>query len=105
MFTGAGDSRRVRRQIGLTNEPIILSSGHVIPLRNRVPLVRALPRILEHVPEARVVVVGEVFDREFLKVAADLGVDDRVIPVGRVPHEDVPDWIAAATVEAHVAPW
>lgn len=102
MFTGAGDSRRVRRQIGLADEPIILSLGHVIPLRNRVPLVRALPRILKHVPDARVVVVGEVFDREFLHVAADLGVDDRVIPVGRVPHEDVPDWIAAATVEAHV---
>jgi glycosyltransferase involved in cell wall biosynthesis len=102
MFTGKGDGYRVRNQIGLGNEPIILSLGHVIPLRSRVPLVRALPAILEHVPDARVVVVGEVFDREFLHVAERLNVRDRVVPVGRVPHDDVPDWLAAATVEAHV---
>ena len=102
MFAGQGDAHRVRTQIGLENEPIILSLGHVIPLRSRVPLVRALPRILEHIPDARVVVIGEVFDREFLHVAEHLNVRDRVVPVGRVPHEDVPDWLAAATVEAHV---
>jgi 1,2-diacylglycerol 3-alpha-glucosyltransferase len=100
MFAG-GDGARVRTLLGLPTEPIILSVGHVIPLRNRLPLVRALPEILRSAPEVRVVVVGEVYHREFLDLAESLGVAEHVVTVGRIPHEEMPDWVAAATVEAH----
>jgi glycosyltransferase involved in cell wall biosynthesis len=98
--TGDGDG--VRRQFGLgLDDPIILSFGHVIPIRSRVPLIQALPRIVERFPEVRVLVVGEVYYDEFQRLAEKLGVVDHVVVTGRVPHAEVPDYLAAATVESH----
>jgi len=99
-FAG-GDGDRVRREHELGDAPVVLSLGHVIPIRSRVPLVEALPYLVKALPEVRVVVVGEVYDTRFLRVAADLGVDDHLVVVGRVPHERVADYLAAADVECH----
>jgi glycosyltransferase involved in cell wall biosynthesis len=96
-----GDGERVRRQLGLGDRPIILSFGHVIPIRSRVPLIQALPRIVERFPDVRVLVVGEVYYDEFQRLAERLGVADNVVVTGRVPHVEVPDYLAAATVESH----
>ena len=96
-----GDGDRVRKQLGLGDRPIILSFGHVIPIRSRVPLIQALPRIAEQFPDVRVLVVGEVYYDEFQRLACELGVADHVIVTGRVPHAEVPDYLAAATVESH----
>jgi glycosyltransferase involved in cell wall biosynthesis len=96
-----GDASGPRRDHGLDDRPVVLSFGHVIPIRNRVPLIRALPALLERVPDVRVVVVGEVYDDEYRRVADELGVSDHVVTVGRVEHRLVPDYLAAATVECH----
>jgi 1,2-diacylglycerol 3-alpha-glucosyltransferase len=96
-----GDGGLVRRQLGLGSRPIILSFGHVIPIRSRVPLIQALPYIVEQFPDVRVVVVGEVYYDEFQRLAEKLGVSEHVLVIGRVPHAEVPDYLAAATVESH----
>jgi glycosyltransferase involved in cell wall biosynthesis len=96
-----GDGERVRRQLGLGDRPIILSFGHVIPIRSRVPLIQALPQIVAQFPDVRVLVVGEVYYDEFQRLAEQLGVADHVVVTGRVPHVEVPDYLAAATVESH----
>jgi glycosyltransferase involved in cell wall biosynthesis len=96
-----GDGERVRRQHALGSGPVILSFGHVIPIRSRVPLIRALPNIVERFPDVKVLVVGEVYFDEFLRVAEELGVADHVLTTGRVAHAEVPDYLAAATVESH----
>lgn len=99
---GTGDGDRVRRRLGLgLDRPVILSFGHVIPIRSRVPLIQALPRIVEQFPDVRVLVVGEVYYDEFLRLAKELGVADHIVVIGRVPHVEVPDYLAAATVESH----
>ena len=96
-----GDAGRVRRQLGLGDRPIILSFGHVIPIRSRVPLIQALPLIVEKFPDVCVLVVGEVYYDEFQRLAEQLGVSDHVLVIGRVPHAEVTDYLAAATVESH----
>jgi glycosyltransferase involved in cell wall biosynthesis len=96
-----GDGQRVRDVHRLGDDPVILSFGHVIPIRSRVPLIRALPFVVEEFPTVRVVVVGEVYHTEFQEVAEQLGVADRLVVVGRVPHQEVPDFLAAADVESH----
>ncbi|HEX2781964.1 MAG TPA: glycosyltransferase family 4 protein [Ilumatobacteraceae bacterium] len=99
---GTGDGDRVRRRLGLgLDRPVILSFGHVIPIRSRVPLIQALPRIAKRFPDVRVLVVGEVYYDEFQRLAEELGVADHVVVTGRVPHVEVPDYLAAATVESH----
>jgi glycosyltransferase involved in cell wall biosynthesis len=100
-FGGEGDGARVRELWGLGDRPIILSLGHVIPLRDRVALVEALPGVLRSFPDAVVVVVGNVHYRAFLDTAEELGVTDHILCVGAVPKEEVIDYLAAAQVEAH----
>jgi 1,2-diacylglycerol 3-alpha-glucosyltransferase len=94
--TGAG--RVVRDRFGLADAPVILSLGHVIPIRSRVPLIRALPYIAAEFPDVKVLIVGEVYDDEFRRAAAELGVLEHVVEAGPVAHADVPDYFAAATV-------
>ncbi|MCD9623371.1 glycosyltransferase family 4 protein [Rhabdothermincola salaria] len=96
-----GDGATVRDRLGIGDRPTILSLGHVIPLRDRLALVEAMPRILEKVPDVAVVVVGHVYDDRFERRAKELGVDGSLIVTGAVPKHEVPDFAAAADVEAH----
>ena len=42
-----GNGERVREKLGIGGRPMILSLGHVIPLRNRLLLVESLPYLLD----------------------------------------------------------
>ncbi len=84
--------------IALGDSPVILSLGHVIPIRSRVPLIRALPYIVKEFPDVKLLIVGEVYDDEFRRVAIELGVGEHVVEVGPVPHAEVTDWLAGATI-------
>ncbi len=95
------DPAPVREQYLLGSRPVILSVGHVIPLRDRLALVRALPYIIDKHPEVAVLVVGRVFDDRFLHLADDLGVRDALIVTGQVAKDDLPAFVAAADVEGH----
>jgi glycosyltransferase involved in cell wall biosynthesis len=95
------DGGEVRERLGLGDRPVILSLGHVIPLRDRLALVRAIPHVLEKRPDAAFVVVGTVYDDRFLHLAEELGVRDRLIVTGGVHREEVPSYVAAADVEGH----
>ncbi|RJQ84895.1 glycosyltransferase family 4 protein [Amycolatopsis panacis] len=94
-------TKDVRADLELGDGPLIVSLGHVIPLRNRLPLVEALPGILERHPGVRVVVVGRVYHDAFLRRAEELGVADALVVTGPVPKEDVPAYFAAADLVTH----
>jgi glycosyltransferase involved in cell wall biosynthesis len=101
-WTTGGDGAAAREAIGVRDgDPLILSLGHVIPLRDRVTLVEALPKVLAEFPRAKLAVVGRVYYDAFEKRADELGVRDAVISVGAVPKREVPDYLAAADVESH----
>jgi len=60
-----------------------------------------MPRIIDKRSDVAVVVVGIVYDERFLRRAEELGVDDHLFAIGGVPKEVVPDYLAAAQLEAH----
>ena len=91
----------VRERIGAGDRPLVLSVGHVIPVRDRLGLVEALPAILEKRPDAIVVVVGHVYDDRFLRRSEELGVRNHIILTGSVPRAEIPCFISAADVEIH----
>jgi glycosyltransferase involved in cell wall biosynthesis len=95
----AGDD--IRAKLGLDGRPVILSLGHVIPVRDRLALVESVPLVLADHPRAAFLVVGRVYDDRFLRRAEELGVGDHLIATGPVAREDVPAYVAAADVEAH----
>ncbi|MEU8050249.1 glycosyltransferase family 4 protein [Micromonospora haikouensis] len=90
---------RARHSIG--DAPLIVSLGHVIPLRDRIALVEALPTILAKHPDTRVLIIGRVYYDAYAKRAAELGVAHAVISTGVVPSAEVPAYFAAADVVAH----
>jgi glycosyltransferase involved in cell wall biosynthesis len=91
----------VRKKFSLGPGEIILSVGHVIALRDRIALVKALPAVLQEFPNAQLVVAGSVEYPEFLSVAESLQVMHAVHCLGRVPKTDVIDLFKIAAVEAH----
>ncbi|MGW4521523.1 glycosyltransferase family 4 protein [Amycolatopsis sp. NPDC004378] len=94
-------TKDVRAEHEIGDAPLIVSLGHVIPLRNRLPLVEALPAIQEKHPGVRVIVVGRVYHDAFIKRAAELGVSDALVVTGAVPKADVPAYFAAADIVTH----
>jgi glycosyltransferase involved in cell wall biosynthesis len=84
---------------------VLLSLGHVIPLRDRTSLVDALPLVLQRHPDVLVVVVGDVYFPRFLERAERLGVCDAIVCVGAVPKVEIRDYLAAATLEIHELQW
>jgi glycosyltransferase involved in cell wall biosynthesis len=96
-----GDGAAVRERHDLGDAPLIVSLGHVIPLRDRHLLVEALPTVLKRHPHAKLLVVGRVYYDLFLERARELGVSHAVVAVGAVDKRDVPDYLAAADVETH----
>ena len=94
-------TKDVRAEHEIGDGPLIVSLGHVIPLRNRLPLIEALPSILDKHPGVRVLVVGRVYHDAFLKRARELGVEDVLTVTGAVPKEDVPAYFAAADIVTH----
>jgi glycosyltransferase involved in cell wall biosynthesis len=95
----AGEAVRERHGIG--ERPMILSLGHVIPLRDRLALIEAMPLLLEKQPDARLVVVGHVYDDRFLQRATELGVRESIILTGSVPWAEALGYLSAADVEVH----
>ncbi len=100
-FTKVGDGAKIRERHDLGDRKVIVSIGHVIPLRDRVLLVEALPGILRQHPDTMLLVVGNVHHDNFLHVADELGVRDHILCVGAVPAPEIPDYLAAGDVEAH----
>ncbi|MFF2633860.1 glycosyltransferase family 4 protein [Microbacterium sp. NPDC058021] len=96
-----GDPTRLPAQLDSGSRPLIVSLGHVIPQRNRIALVEALPAVLERHPDALVVVVGGVYHDAFLTRAQELGIADSVVALGARPQHEIPDVLAAAALEVH----
>ena len=70
------ESRRVSPYASVSaigDRPVVLSLGHVIPVRDRLGLIEALPALLEKRADLVVVVVGDVYDDRFLRRAEELG--------------------------------
>lgn len=98
----AGSAERGRELVDVApGTPLIVSIGHVIPVRDRIMLVEALPAVLERHPDAVVAVAGRVYYDLFLQRAEALGVAHAVRCLGPVPKSDIPHLLAAADVECH----
>lgn len=79
------DSANFRAELGFNGQPILLTVGSVTDRKGQDVVIRALPRVLEKVPDTHYIAAGlPIKQREFTKLAHDLGVDDRVHFLGQV---------------------
>lgn len=82
-----------RQQLGLPDEPIVLTVGRILPWKGIDHLITALA----HVPEVRLLVAGDGPTLQAAKAqAAASGVENRVTFLGRVGRDKMPLYMKAA---------
>ncbi|AON55065.1 membrane-anchored group 1 glycosyltransferase [Herbaspirillum seropedicae] len=78
------------RQLGLEGKTLLGFIGSFYAYEGLPVLVRALPQLLAGNPDVRLLLVGGgPQERALHALAAELGVSDKVVFAGRVPHEQV----------------
>ncbi len=86
-----------RSRLGLHGAPLCISAGRLAPEKNQDFLLRAFRHIVDAIPEARLVLVGEGDDRDrLLRIVGELGLGAAVGLTGGVAHERVCEYLAAA---------
>jgi phosphatidylinositol alpha-1,6-mannosyltransferase len=80
---------------------LILTVGRLQRRKGFDNVLRALPLLRQQGIDAHYVVIGSGDDREYLlRLAAELGVQDRVHLLGHVSYDDLPRWYAACDLFA-----
>ena len=88
------DRATAKAALGVTG-PLLVTVGHLIERKGQAVAIEALARL----PDATLMLVGDGPDRRALeRLAASLGVTNRVRFLGAKPHEELPDLLAAANV-------
>jgi len=96
----AGRSR-IRAELGLTDEPVVVCISRLVSRKGQDSLIRALPAVRRQVPGARLLIVGDgPYGPTLHALATELGLDDAVIFTGSVPWHDLPAYYAAGDVFA-----
>ena len=96
---GEDERRRARARLGLDDHPLVLTLGRLSEQKGQDVLLRAWPAVLERVPDAELLLVGDG--------PARAGLQARGTPRVRFEgtRSDVSDWLAAADVVAMPSRW
>jgi phosphatidylinositol alpha-1,6-mannosyltransferase len=90
------DARALRNELGLTEKKVIVSVGRLVHRKGQDVLIEALPAIIEKVPEAHILMIGEGPYRGYLETRAkSLGIEDKITFIGRIQYADLPRYICA----------
>jgi glycosyltransferase involved in cell wall biosynthesis len=107
----AAQRAAVRNGLGLDDgDKLVLSVGRVVPQKGYEHLIRAVPAVLDRVPEARLFVAGDVSRAKYAgyrslltSLAAELDVSDRVRFAG--VRNDVPELLGSADLFVMSSMW
>jgi phosphatidyl-myo-inositol dimannoside synthase len=79
--------------------PLLLTVGNLVERKGHDMVIRAVAELAQHLPDLRYVIVGVGPAKQYLKtLAAELRVQDRIIFVGRVADQQLPDYYALCDV-------
>jgi UDP-GlcNAc:undecaprenyl-phosphate GlcNAc-1-phosphate transferase len=94
-----------KRRAGIPPDaPVVGKIARLFPLKGHEQFLAAAVKIASEVPHVYFLLVGDGPLREQLRSDADrAGLGDRVVMVGRVPPEAVPDYIQAMDVVVHTS--
>lgn len=84
---------------GRSGNRVVLTTGNLVERKGHDMVIRALPQVIEKVPEVTYLIVGDGYYRADLeRLARALGVDDHVVFAGRVNDSELPAIYALADV-------
>jgi phosphatidylinositol alpha-1,6-mannosyltransferase len=90
------DASQLRDELGLTHKKVIVSVGRLVHRKGQDVLIEAMPTIVNEVPEAHILMIGEGPYRGYLENRVNaLGLQERVTFIGRIQYADLPRYICA----------
>jgi len=99
---GRPADEQLKRDVGLAGHTVIGFIGSFYAYEGLDLLVRALPRILQARPDARLLLVGGGPQEQALRAAVrEAGLEDKVVFAGRVPHGEVQRYYSLVDVFAY----
>ncbi len=81
------------------NGPVILFVGRLIDWKGATYLIKAMPEILQHIQEAKAILVGSGPQKDDLvHLAGTLAVEGQVVFIDEVPQQELLDFYAVADI-------
>jgi len=100
-FHPAVTADHVRRRHALGPGPTIACVSRLVPRKGQDQLIRVLPRLAGEFPHVRLLIVGGgSYERALRRLAARLGLEQRVVFAGEVPYDLLPAYFRAGEVFA-----
>lgn len=93
----------VNEESALSNKPHpILYIGNLSKPKRVDTIIRAMPRVVNELPEARLTIVGDGEEHQRLEsLVSQLELESRVTFAGISPHELIPQWMKTAEIFVH----
>ena len=89
---------RIREKFDIKG-PFLLYVGRLSEKKGVAYLLEALPLVLEHIPDCKLLIVGTgELNQELRKQADFLNVNDKIVFIGAVPNTELPSYFATADI-------
>jgi len=100
-FIPRSDGVEIRSQLGLAEKKIIISVGRLVHRKGQDKLIEALPDVLQKIPHAHLLLVGEGPYRKHLeKLVQKFSLSKNVTFVGPILYDKLPIYLSAADLFA-----
>lgn len=95
------DASALRQSLGLADKKVIVSVGRLVHRKGQDHLIESMPEILEVVPNAHLLLVGQGPYREYLQqLVTKNALEDSVTFIGRIQYADLPQYICVGDIFA-----
>jgi len=100
IFHPAVDCRKVRQKWGVGDkDQVVLFIGTLFEFSGLDGFIRQFPRVIESIPEAKLLIVGDGVQRPGLeRIITELGLGKHITITGFQPYPTMPQYISLATV-------
>jgi phosphatidylinositol alpha-1,6-mannosyltransferase len=100
-FSPQGDVTELKKKLDLQGKRVIVSVGRLVHRKGQDTLVEAMPKIVSEFPDAHLIFVGVGPHLEYIhKRAIQLGVLSNISFLGRVPYQEIPQFISLGEIFA-----
>jgi len=96
----ANGAEELIKRYSIGQRPSIISLGHVHVVRDRIDLIRAMPDLLKKIPNTILLIIGQVYTNDPVKLVDELGLQDNVVFTGPQPRDTALALVQAGDVEA-----
>ncbi len=99
----------IRERYSPAGGPLVLSVARIAPYKNQLTLIRAMRRVVDVIPEARLVLAGPLSDARYVegvrRLAADLALGEHCLLTGRIAPAELQQLFALCDVFVLCSLW